>query len=86
MRAAERSNGDNAVDPKEISTEYQPKGSAGNPSDTLDRENENVAPGQRQWAADSKKKPNEEGKSAAEDPGSRGGTAGTGGSDNEQDD
>jgi hypothetical protein len=40
-----------------ISTEHQPKGSALNPSDTLDRENEYVEPGQRQWNDDSAEKP-----------------------------
>ncbi|WP_404711139.1 hypothetical protein [Sphingomonas sp. MMS24-J13] len=40
-----------------ISTEHQPKGAALNPSDTLDRENEDVAPGQRQWNADSRQDP-----------------------------
>jgi hypothetical protein len=40
-----------------ISTEHQPKGAALNPSDTLDREKENVAPGQRQWNADSQQDP-----------------------------
>ncbi len=42
---------------KTISTEHQPKGAARNPSDTLDRENEKVAPGQRQWNADSQQDP-----------------------------
>jgi hypothetical protein len=40
-----------------ISTEHQPKGAALNPSDTLDRRNEQVPPGQRQWADDSAEKP-----------------------------
>lgn len=42
---------------KNISTEHQPKGSGLNPSDTLDRRNEQVPPGQRQWADDSAEKP-----------------------------
>lgn len=40
-----------------LSTEHQPKGSTGNPSDTLDRTNEHVEPGQRQWNEDSSEKP-----------------------------
>lgn len=40
-----------------ISAEHQPAGAALNPSDTLDREHENVAPGQRQWNADSQQDP-----------------------------
>jgi hypothetical protein len=69
-----------------ISTENTPKGSARNQSDTLDRENEDVAPGQRQWSADSKKKPDGADRSPMEDAGSPGGTAGMGGTDNDQDD
>ena len=42
---------------KNLSTENQPKGSARNLSDTLDRQNEDVDPGQRQWNADSATKP-----------------------------
>ena len=42
---------------KNLSTEHQPKGSARNPSDTLDRENKDVEPGQRQWNDDSREKP-----------------------------
>jgi FtsZ-binding cell division protein ZapB len=48
-----------AISDKNLSTEHQPKGSAKNQSDTLDRENEAVAPGQRAWADDSAKKPDE---------------------------
>jgi hypothetical protein len=44
---------------KNISTEHQPKGSARNLSDTLDRQEERVAPGQRQWADDSAEQPEE---------------------------
>jgi hypothetical protein len=44
---------------KNISTEHQPKGSARNLSDTLDRHNEQVPAGQRQWAADSATDPME---------------------------
>jgi hypothetical protein len=40
-----------------ISAEHQPKGSARNLSDTLDRQNEQVAPGQRQWNDDSSEDP-----------------------------
>jgi hypothetical protein len=40
-----------------ISTEHEPKAVALNPGDTLDRENDNVAPGQRQWNADSQQDP-----------------------------
>jgi len=40
-----------------ISTDHQPKGSALNPSDTLDREGEEVEPGQRRWDDDSASKP-----------------------------
>jgi hypothetical protein len=40
-----------------ISTEHQPKGGARNPSDTLDREGEAVAPGQRMGNDDSAVKP-----------------------------
>jgi hypothetical protein len=40
-----------------ISTKNQPKGSAQNMSDTLDRKNEQVPPGQRQWADDSEVNP-----------------------------
>jgi hypothetical protein len=42
---------------KNLSTEYQPKGSATNLSDTLDRQGEQVPAGQRQWAADSASDP-----------------------------
>jgi hypothetical protein len=42
---------------KNISTENQPKGSARNLSDTLDREGEHVPSGQRQWSRDSAEKP-----------------------------
>jgi len=42
---------------KNLSTEHQPKGSAANLSDTLDRRDEQVPAGQRQWAADSATKP-----------------------------
>lgn len=42
-----------------ISTENQPKGSARNLSDTLNREHEDVAPGQRRWAGDSSEQPDE---------------------------
>jgi hypothetical protein len=42
---------------KNLSMEHQPKGSATNLSDTLDRQNEDVPVGQRQWAADSATKP-----------------------------
>ena len=42
---------------RNISTENQPTGSAGNLSDTLDRENQHVEPGQRQWNDDSAEKP-----------------------------
>jgi hypothetical protein len=68
-----------------IHTENQPKGSARNLSDTLDREGEDVAPGQRQLADDSDEKPETDGKSPLEDPGSSGGTSGTGGTSHEQD-
>jgi hypothetical protein len=68
-----------------ISTEHQPKGSARNLSDSLDREDEDVAPGQREWSDDSKKKPDDRQKSPMEDPGSPGGTGGTGGTNHEQD-
>lgn len=46
------------MDKPNISTDNQPKGSARNLSDTLDRKNEAVAPGQRQWADDSTQDPN----------------------------
>jgi hypothetical protein len=75
-----------AMDRENISTENQPKGSARNQSDILDRESEDVAPGQREWSADSKKKPEDRAKSAMEDAGSPGGTGGTGGTNHEQDD
>lgn len=68
-----------------IHTENQPKDSARNPSDTLDRENEDVAPGQRQLSDDSDRKPESDGKSPLEDPGAPGGTAGTGGTNHKQD-
>ena len=42
---------------RNISTENQPKGAARNPSDTLNRENEHVEPGQRQWNDDSAENP-----------------------------
>jgi hypothetical protein len=42
---------------KNLSTEHQPKGSATNLSDTLDRQGETVPAGQRQWAGDSATKP-----------------------------
>jgi hypothetical protein len=42
---------------RNVSTENQPKGSACNLSDTLDRQNEQVAGGQRQWADDSAAEP-----------------------------
>ena len=45
------------ADEENLSTQNQPKGSARNLSDTLDRRNENVDPGQRQWNADSATKP-----------------------------
>jgi hypothetical protein len=48
-----------AINDKNLSTERQPKGSAKNKSDTLDRENETDAPGQREWTDDSAKKPDE---------------------------
>jgi hypothetical protein len=66
-------------------TENQPKGSARNLSDTLDRECEDVAPGQRQLAGDSDEEPETDSKSPLEDPGSPGGTSGTGGTSHEQD-
>lgn len=74
-----------AVDRENKSTEHQPKGSVRNQSDTLDRQNEDVAPGQRDWNADSRKKPDATAKSPLEDPGSDGGTGGTGGTIHEQD-
>jgi hypothetical protein len=73
------------MDRENISTEIQPKGSARNQSDTLDRENEDIAPGQRELADDSKKAPDPDSKSPMEDPGSDGGTGGTGGTNHEQD-
>jgi hypothetical protein len=73
------------MDRENISTENQPKGSARNQSDTLDRENEDMTPGQREWNDDSKRDPDPDGKSPMEDPGSDGGTGGTGGTDHEQD-
>lgn len=42
-----------------LSTENQPKGSARNLSDTLDRAHEPVTPGQRQWSDDSETKPDQ---------------------------
>jgi hypothetical protein len=45
------------TDDENLSTEHQPKGSARNLSDTLDRNNQDVDPGQRQWNADSGEKP-----------------------------
>ena len=45
------------ADDENLSTQNQPKGSARNLSDTLDRQNEDVNPGQRQWNADSATKP-----------------------------
>ncbi len=74
------------MDRENISTENQPKGSARNQSDTLDRENMDVAPGQREWSADSKKKPDDRVRSPMGDTGSPGGTGGTGGTNREQDD
>jgi hypothetical protein len=68
-----------------IHTENQPKGAARNLSDTLDREGEDVIPGQRQLADDGDEKPEADGKSPLEDAGSPGGTAGTGGTSHDQD-
>ena len=45
------------TDDENLSTQNQHKGSARNLSDTLDRQNEDVDPGQRQWNADSSTKP-----------------------------
>jgi hypothetical protein len=42
------------MDRDNLHTRHQPKGSARNLSDTLDRQNEDVAPGQRSLADDSK--------------------------------
>ncbi len=50
-----------------LSTDHQPKGAALNPSDTLDREGEQVPAGQRRWNDDSAEKPAETQPSA--DPG-----------------
>jgi hypothetical protein len=68
-----------------LHTGNQPKGSARNLSDTLDRENEEVAPGQRQLAEDSDRDPGEADQSPLEDPGAPGGTSGTGGTNHDQD-
>jgi hypothetical protein len=68
-----------------LHTENQPKGSARNLSDTLDRENERVEPGQREWSDDSRKDPDESERSPLENPGAPGGTSGTGGTNHEQD-
>lgn len=68
-----------------IHTGNQPKGSARNLSDTLDREGEDVGPGQRELADDSDEEPETDSKSALEDPGAPGGTSGTGGTSHEQD-
>jgi hypothetical protein len=69
-----------------IHTKNQPKGSARNLSDTLDREGEAVAPGQRELADDAEKRDNRDGdRSPPEDLGAPGGTAGTGGTNHEQD-
>ncbi len=67
-----------------IHTKNQPEGSARNLSDTLDREDEDVAPGQRQLADDSDEEPETDSKSPLEDPGSPGGTSGTGGTSDGQ--
>jgi hypothetical protein len=40
-----------------IPTEHRPMGAALNPTDRLNRENENVARGHRQWNADSQQDP-----------------------------
>ncbi|WP_420138854.1 hypothetical protein [Sphingomonas sp.] len=45
------------TDKDNLSTQNQPKGSARNLSDTLDRRDEDVAPGQRQWSEDSREPP-----------------------------
>jgi hypothetical protein len=55
------------MDRENISTENQLKGSARNQSDTLDRQDEDVARGQREWADDSKKNPDPASKSPMED-------------------
>lgn len=64
-----------------IHTENQPKGSARNLSDTLDREGDDVAPGQRQLAGDSDEQPKTDSKSPLEVPG----TSGSGGTSHERD-
>lgn len=66
-----------------ISTEHQPKGSGRNPSDTLDREDEDVAPGQRALNDDASPESRE--RSLQEDTGAPGATSGTGGTDHRQD-
>ncbi len=66
-----------------ISTDNQPKGSARNVSDTLDREHEDVAPGERALAEDGNTQADD--KSPLEDPGAPGGTSGTGGTIHDQD-
>ncbi|WP_454884926.1 hypothetical protein [Sphingomonas oryzagri] len=68
-----------------IHTENQPKGSARDLSDTLGREGEDVAPGQRQLADDSGEEPETDSKSPLEDPGSPGGTSGTVATSHDQD-
>jgi hypothetical protein len=50
---------ENGASEHNLSTDHQPKGSAHNLSDTLDRENEEVPGGQRQLADDSRTKPND---------------------------
>ena len=73
------------MDRENLHAMNQPKGSARNLSDTLDRQGETVAPGQRQWSDDSEKEPDEVERSPMEDPGAPGGTSGTGGTSHEQD-
>lgn len=70
---------------KNLHTGNQPKGSAQNLSDTLDRESEKVAPGQRQRAEDSDWEPGEADQPPLEGPGAPGGTSGTGGTNHDQD-
>lgn len=74
---------DSGIDRPNISTEPQPKGSGRNPSDTLDREDEDVAPGQRALNDDAS--PESRAKSPMADAGSPGGTSGTSGTDHRQD-
>lgn len=69
-----------------IHSENQPKGSARNLSDTLDREDDDVGSAQRNLAKDDDgEQQAPKGKSPMEDAGADGGTGGTGGTNHEQD-